>query len=101
MIGIHYDNLPNEKDTFYLTPQHVFFTWGKAQYELLQKKGNTCEYILPCGIWIGEAHSTNSLLKKLSKSVKFIISVFDSDSAYNTHQTPETFFQFYTTVIEF
>lgn len=101
MIGLHYDNLQNEKDPFYLTPQHVFFTWGKAQYELLQKKGNSCEYILPCGIWIGENYNiNNSLLIKLSKNVKFIMSIFDSNFAYNTHQTPETISQFYITVIE-
>lgn len=101
MIGLHYDNQPIDKDTYYLTPQHVFFTWGKVQYELLQKKGNTCEYILPCGIWIGENYNINkSLLKKLSKSVKFVMSIFDSGFAYNFNQTAETFSQFYITVIE-
>ncbi len=100
MIGLHYDNLPNYKEPFYLTPQHVFFTWGKAHYELLQKNGNTCEYILPCGIWIGENYSINSLLKKLSKNVKFIMCIFDSGFAYNFNQTAETISQFYIAVIE-
>lgn len=101
MIGIQYDNLPICKTPFYLTPQHVFFTWGKAQYELLQKKGNTCEYILPCGLWISGNYSINNfLLKKLSKNVNFIMSIFDSNFAYNSCQTTETFSQFYTTVIE-
>jgi len=101
MIGIHYDNFPNFEDPFYLTPQHVFFTWGKAHYELLQKKGNTCEYILPCGLWVGGNYSiNNSLLTKLSKNVKFIMSIFDSNFAYNAPQTTETFSQFYITVIE-
>jgi len=85
----------------HLTPQHVFFTWGKAHYEFLQKKGNTCEYILPCGIWIGEDYSiSNSLLKKLSKNVKFIMGILDSGFNYNIWQTAETFFQFYIAVIE-
>ncbi len=101
MIGIHYDNLPKYKEPFYLTPQHVFFTWGKAHYELLQKKGNTCEYILPCGLWVGGNYSiNNSLLIKLSKNVKFIMCIFDSGFAYNFNQTAETFFQFYIAVIE-
>jgi len=102
MIGLQYDTLQAYKYFFYLTPQHVFFTWGKAQYELLQKKGNTCEYILPCGIWIGENYDiNNSLLKKLSKDVTFIMSIFDSSFAYNAYQTTETFSQFYISVIEF
>jgi hypothetical protein len=101
MIGLQYDTLQAYKYSFYLTPQHVFFTWGKEQHELLQKKGNTCEYLLPCGIWIGENYNiNNSLLKKLSKSVKFIMSIFDSSFAYNAYQTAETFSQFYITVIE-
>jgi len=101
MIGLQYDTLQAYKYSFYLTPQHVFFTWGKEQYELLQKKGNTCEYLLPCGIWVGENYNiNNSLLKKLSKSVKFIMSIFDSSFAYNAYQTAETFSQFYITVIE-
>lgn len=100
MIGLHWSNYLNYKAPFHLTPQHVFFTWGKAHYEFLQKKGNTCEYILPCGIWIGENYSTNSLLKKLSKNVKFVMSIFDSDFAYNIYHTAETFSQFYITIIE-
>jgi len=101
MIGLQYDTLPAYKCSFYLTPQHVFFTWGKAQYELLQKKGNTCEYLLPCGIWIGKNYNiNNSLLKKLSKNVKFIMSIFDNVFAYNAHQTAETFSQFYIAIIE-
>ena len=100
MLGIHYNNFLNCKDSFYLSPQHVFLTWGKAHYEFLQKKGNTCEHILPCGIWVGENYSTNSLLKKLSKNVKFIMSIFDSSFAYNIYQTAETFSQFYITVNE-
>ena len=101
MIGLHWSNYLTSKIASHLTPQHVFFTWGKAHYEFLQKKGNTCEYILPCGIWIGEDYSiNNSLLKKLSKSVKFIMSIFDSSFVYNAHQTVETFFQFYIAVIE-
>ncbi len=100
MIGIHWSNYLNYKMPSHLTPQHVFFTWGKAHYEFLQKKGNTCEYILPCGIWIGENYSVNSSLKKFSKNVKFIMSIFDSSFAYNDYQTAETFSQFYITIIE-
>ncbi len=100
MVGLHWSNLTSCKEPIYLTPQHVFFAWGKARYELLQKEGNTCEYILPCGIWIGENYSIDSLLKKLSKNVKFTMSIFDSDFVYNIFQTPETFSQFYITVIE-
>ncbi len=100
MIGLHWSNRLNYKTTFFPTPQHVFFTWGKAHYEFLQKKGNTCEYILPCGIWIGENYSINPLLKKLSKNVKFTMSIFDSSFAYNSYHTAETISQFYITVIE-
>jgi len=100
MVGLHWSNLPNCKEPIYLTPQHVFFTWGKARYEFLQKKGNTCEYILPCGIWIGENYRISSLLKKLSKNVKFTMSIFDSSYVYNIFHTAETISQFYITVTE-
>ncbi|MBA7531961.1 hypothetical protein ES705_24187 [subsurface metagenome] len=101
MIGLHWSNFQFYKMPSHLNPQHVFFTWGKAHYEFLQKKGNTCEYILPCGIWIDENYNiNNSLLKKLSKNVKFIMSIFDSGFNYNLWQTAETFSQFYITIIE-
>jgi len=86
---------------FQLINSLSIYPWGKAQYEFLQKNGNTCEYLLPCGLWVGENCSiNNSLLKKLSKDANFIISIFDSGFAYNFNQTAETFSQFYITVIE-
>ncbi len=101
MIGLHWSNFQTYKTPSHLTPQHVFFSWGKAHYEFLQKKGSTCEYMLPCGIWISENYSiSNSLLKKLSKNVKFIMCILDSDFKYNIWQTAETFSQFYIAVIE-
>lgn len=100
MIGIHWSNYQHYQYGWHLNPQHVFFVWGKAHYELL-KKDNHCEVILPCGLWIqGDNDKLDNIRKKLSNDISYVIAIFDSSVSYDIYQSPETLSQFYINMLE-
>lgn len=100
MAGFHWSNYLNYQYPSHITPQHVFFVWGFAHHELLRKKGNTCNYILPCGLWVNTAEQTDSIPLSFSPEVKFVISIFDDNFGYNVYQSPETMSLFYMSAME-
>ncbi len=99
MLGLHWSNYLNYVYPTHLTPQNVFFVWGEAHRDLLQRKGNTIDHILPSGLWVKEgAHTAPPI--DLSAQVAFRISVFDDSAAYDLYQSPETVSRFYTGIVE-
>jgi len=99
MFGLHWSNYPSCNWPSYLTPQHVFFVWGRLHAHLLRRKGNTCEHILPAGIWVGEESNTTELRRRFAAEVKFLVAAFDNNAVYNLYQSPETLSRFYLGII--
>lgn len=99
MVGLHWSNYINYAYPSHLTPQHVFFAWGEAHYDLLERKGNTIGHILPCGLWIKEGSHAARPHLDLSPDVRFVMSVFDDNGAYNLSQSPETLSAFYMSIL--
>jgi len=100
MIGLHWSSYLNYEYPSHVTPQHVFLVWGRAHYELLMKKGNTCDHILPCGVWIDDMEDDNLVIDDFSPEVRFKIAVFDTDAAYNIEQSPRAAAEFYLAILE-
>jgi len=100
LIGIHWSGYPTYQNPWYLTPQHVFFVWGKVHQENLIKKGETCNYILPCGLWIKGRQVDNDRIR-LDCHLKYRICIFDSGAYYTSFRTPDAFSQFYLQLIDF
>lgn len=99
MVGLHWSNYINYAYPSHLTPHHVFFAWGEAHYDLLEKKGNTIGRILPCGVWIKESPGASMPRLDLAPDIRFVISVFDDNGAYNLSQSPETLSEFYLSIL--
>lgn len=99
MVGFNWSNFPHHNLPTHLTPQHVYFVWGKAKYTWAQNKGNSCSYILPSGLWILPDKDSSIGLSGFSENIKFVITVFDSSVSYNIYQSPDTLSQFYLMVI--
>lgn len=99
MVGLHWSNYINYAYPSHLTPQHVFFAWGEAHYDLLERKGNTIGHILPSGLWIKEGSHAARPHLDLSPDVRFVMSVFDDNGAYNLSQSPETLSAFYMSIL--
>jgi len=99
MLGYHWSNCIFYKQAVYLTPQHVYFVWGKIMYEYLRKRENIIRHVLPAGIWFGPAQEHKSAIC-LKDGLKFIIAIFDSSVAYNAHQSEETLARFYLKLLE-
>lgn len=99
MLGLHWSNYLNYVYPTHLTPQHVFFVWGEAHLDLLRKKGNTIDHILPSGLWIKEVPGAAPPID-LSAQVTFTISVFDDNAAYDLYQSPETVSRFYAGIVD-
>src|SRR5258708_4768837 len=55
LLGYHWSNLPYCMPNWFITAQHVYFVWGKTNYEAILRKGNSCRHILPSGMWIEES----------------------------------------------
>jgi hypothetical protein len=93
MVGFHWSfvhvSLP-----FFLTPEHVYFVWGNYTAEYLERKGNTCRYILPCGLWLVRDEA-ESIKNGLSEEVNFVIAIMDSSVGREIYQTPDTLSVFY------
>lgn len=100
MVGLHWSNYLNYVYPSHLTPQHVFFVWGEAHYDLLKRKGNTIEYVLPSGLWIKESPDAPEPTLGFSDDVNFVISVFDDNAGYDLYQSLETVSAFYTCILQ-
>lgn len=99
MIGFHWSNFVLIVSQ-HLTPQHVYFVWGKIYFDWIQQKSNTCRYILPSGLWITIDDGRLENLNNLSKEVKFKLCIFDSSVEYYLHQTPHSLSKFYLKIIK-
>lgn len=95
MIGYHWSNLPYCMEHHFLTSQHVFFVWGRAMRTCLENIKNTCNHILPCGIWLKPGDSQPEELGNFAKDLNFIFSIFDSDVGHYQMQTPKTLSNFF------
>lgn len=101
MFGFHWSHYPHYQFLDIFHPQHVFFVWGKAQHDLMEKAGRLCKYILPTGVPICENDIISIDLKKdFSNNVNFIIAIFDSSVSYNIYQSPDTLSQFYLNIVK-
>ena len=100
MIGLHWSNYQHFNYPTHLTPQHVFFVWGKAHEDFLKNKGNTCEYILPCGVWVGDSSKSVPVKIDFPENVDFTIGVFDNGGKYSIYTSSESLGIFYRGVVE-
>lgn len=99
MLGFHWSNFPFYTEPQHLTPQQVYFVWGKMMYDWVQRKGNTSRYILSSGLWIMGNEQKPEQLNDFTAEVNFIISIFDSSVGYNTYQSTNTLSQFYLEIL--
>jgi hypothetical protein len=93
MIGFHW-SFTHVLLPFFLTPEHVYFVWGKYMYDYLQKKGHTCRYILPCGLWMIKDETVN-IENDFSDKINFVMAIVDSSVAHNIYHTSDTLSKFY------
>jgi len=68
--------------------------WGVSHREYLEIKGNTCSYIIPCGLWLAGSGAKPEEINPPHKG-NFTIAIFDSSVEYLGHQTPENLSKFY------
>lgn len=99
MVGFHWSNYPFCRKSM-LNPMHVFFVWGKNFHDLFQKKGNTCRYILPSGLWYWPEPKKEEVSDEFIKGLSFIIAVFDNTISYDTIYTAKTLNIFYLRILE-
>lgn len=100
MLGYNWSNyhcFPAIPTHFF--PQHVYFVWGKRIYECLAKTEISAKYILPSGLWILKNIKKPKELNVLRQGLSFILAVFDGTFAYNLHNSPDAFAQFYLGVL--
>lgn len=98
MAGVHWSNYLNTQYPFHLTPQHVMLVWGAAHREFLQTKGNTCSYIIPCGLWVAGSGTKQEEIDPPHKG-NFTIAIFDSSIGYLSHQSAENVSKFYLEIL--
>jgi len=90
MMGFSWSNFIWTTIPSHLYPQHVFFVWGMMQREYLMKRGNTCQYILPAGLWFGKSKKKSERLAAMIKSCSLTIAIFDSSVHYRSHHSPDS-----------
>lgn len=100
MLGFHWSSFTYWRETFRLVPHHIYFVWGNLFFEWLQKRGNTCRYILPSGLWIGKDKERKEELEYFAKRHKFVIAIFDSSIDYSGHQSADNLSKFYLKIIK-
>jgi len=101
MVGYHWSVFYFITEPINITPQHVYFVWGNINYEWVQKKGNTCKYILPSGIWVLRGNAPDIELSSFRNSLNFVLAIFDSGPArYDAYISPIDDSIFYSRIIE-
>ena len=98
MVGLHWSNYPNTQYPSHLTPQHVMLVWGAAHREYLQTKGNTCSYIIPCGLWVAGSGAKPEDINPPQKG-NFTLAIFDSSVGYLVYQSAENLSKFYLEIL--
>src|SRR5258708_24638468 len=99
LLGYHWSNLPYCMPNWFITAQHVYFVWGKTNYEAILRKGNSCRHILPSGMWIEESAVPENI-HAYAAYKGFKLAVFDSDASYRIWQSLVTLSDFFKSVIE-
>ncbi len=94
MVGLHYSNYPYTHYPDLLTCQHVMFVWGASHHDFYKIKGNTCSYILPCGLWIRGAGVKSEDITPPQKG-NFTLAIFDSSVEHLLYQSAENLSKFY------
>lgn len=98
MMGLHWSNYQNNQYPDLLTCQHVMLVWGVSHREFLETKGNTCSYILPCGLYITGSGAKQEDLTPPQKG-NFTIAIFDSSVGYFLFQSAENLSRFYLEIL--
>lgn len=83
MIGFNWSYVPYSELPGHISPQHVFFVWGRANRDWLIAKGHGGGMILPCGVWITPRGARGD--RAFAPSVRFRLAVFDSSYGYNIY----------------
>ncbi len=100
MIGYNWSNYYFSPLPTHFFPQHVYFVWGRAIQDYISKIGISSKYILPSGVWAMPDRQKPPELNDLAKRLNFVIAIFDGTAAYNNQNSPDTFTQFYLTVLD-
>ena len=98
MVGLHWSNYPNTQYPSHLNPQHVMLVWGASHREYLETKGNTCSYIIPCGLWVAGSGAKPEDINPPQKG-DFTIAIFDSAVGYLLYQCAENLSKFYLEIL--
>lgn len=101
MLGFHWSNFLTYRIPTHILPHHVYFVWGKYMYDWAQKRGNTCRYVLPSGLWILQDKQLPKEFDNLAKALKFIIAIFDNtaEKAVDEFSTPTALSNFYLRIL--
>ncbi|MGK5091862.1 hypothetical protein WDW89_07555 [Deltaproteobacteria bacterium TL4] len=99
MLGFQWSHYIYDLQTNHLTPQHLFFVWGKMNAYFTQNKGVSSRFFLPSGTIFTEPHKSKEV-EAFCQKHDFIISIFDSGACYNIHQSPESLSQFYLAMLD-
>jgi hypothetical protein len=97
MIGFHWSHhYLTDQPIFF--PMHILFVWGKKSYDYYQKKGTTCEYILPSGLWVvpEKGRMTPGNVARDS----FTVAILDNNVYYNTNFDVSTLSVFYGSLVD-
>jgi hypothetical protein len=98
MVGLHWSNFPHTQYPDLLTCQHVMLVWGVAHREFLETKGNTCLYILPCGLYITGSGAKPEDITPPQKG-DFTLAIFDSSVGYLVYQSADNLSKFYLEIL--
>lgn len=99
MIGFNWSNFPYTLEPYHPTPQHVYFVWGKMKKDWVNRKGNTCRFILPSGLWIHEARK-DIRLESMRKNFDFILAVFDTSASPVNYISFDSMRKFYALILK-
>lgn len=83
MIGFHWSEFQFTTEPIHLNPEHLFFVWGRSNRGWLEAKGNDCENILPCGVWIPVEDRVTASIRERLAGADFTLALFDSSYDYN------------------
>lgn len=93
MLGFNWSYVPYSELPGHITPQQIFFVWGRANRDWLLAKGHGGGAILPCGVWMTPG-GRKDLTRAFSPAVRFRFAVFDSSYGYNIYAGAEQLAEF-------
>jgi len=98
-VGFHWSSYHVVLTPIHLFPFHVFFVWGKLFHDVINSSYNTCNYVLPSGVWITPKNN-GFLNDSRLRGLDFVFTIFDSSVAHHLHQTPASLSRFYLRILE-